>query len=151
MGHEGVEAEQLMEEVRWAMAADSSMHDEFWKGDRPRVFSLLYLYPFPTRSESELDQLSREWNIENMFEIRSQHRFIGPVIILIKRSILALTRWYMNPVVYEVKRANILVARTLRDVNENICEIMDRLAGLEEAQNELRERIARWDKDESNQ
>ena len=148
MRHEGVEAEQLMEEVRRAVAADSSMHDEFWKGDRPQVFSLFYLYPFPVRSEGELDQLSREWNIGNMFEIRSQRKVIGPLVVLVKRLILALTRWYMNPVVYEVKRMNIIVARTLRDVNESICEITDRLASLEEAEKEVRERVARWDKAE---
>ena len=86
-----------------------------------------------------------------MFEIRSQRKVIGPLVVSIKRLILALTRWYMNPVVYEVKRMNILVARTLRDVNESICEIMDRLADLEEAEKELRERVARWDKVEGKQ
>jgi len=142
MVHEGAEVKRLMDEVERVTAADSSMHDEFWKGERPQLFSLLYLYPFPERSESELDRLSREWNIEGMFEIRSGRRVIGPLVVLVKRLILAATRWYMNPVVFEVKRMNMLVARALRDVSENMVEITDRLGGLEKAQEELSERIA---------
>lgn len=151
MRHDDVEAEpleQLMEDVKWAMTADSSMHEEFWKGKRPHVFSLSYLCPFPTKPDSELDLLYREWDIESMFEIQSQHKFIGPLVVLVKQLILALTRWYMNPVIHEVKRINVLMARTLRDVNENIYETRERLAGLEEAEKELRERIARLEKAE---
>lgn len=138
---EGRNVEQLMGEVDAASSADSSMHEEFWKGERPHVFSLVYLFPFPERRESEFEQMSRGWDIESMFEIRSQRKLIGPLVVFAKKTILSLTRWYMNPVVYEVKRSNMLAASTLRDLNENLEAVKGRLATLEQAEKELRRRL----------
>lgn len=138
---EANEAGSLMEEVAAADTADSSMHEEFWKGDRPHVFSLAWMFPFPERLESEFEQMSRGWDIESLFEIRSQRKIIGPLVVFVKKVILSLTRWYMNPVVYEVKRANMLAAGTLRDLNENLDAVKGRLAKLEEEQEKLLRRL----------
>lgn len=138
---EGRDIGQLMNEIAAAAEADSSMHEEFWKGDRPRVFSLAWMFPFPERMESEFEQMSRAWDIENLFEIRSQRKFVGPVIVFAKKIILSLTRWYMNPVLFEVKRANMMAADTLRGLNESLDDVKRRMAALEAAEKELRRRL----------
>lgn len=138
---------QLMDEVGAAAEADSSMHEEFWKGERPQVFSLAWMFPFPERLESEFEQMSRAWDIEGLFEIRSQRKFIGPVIVFAKKIILSLTRWYMNPVLFEVKRANMMAADTLRDLNEGLDAVKGRLSALEKAEEELLRRLDDMEKD----
>jgi hypothetical protein len=57
----------------------------------------------------------------------------------VKHVVRSLTAWYMNPVIHEIRKFNMLVTRTLYDINKNIDEVKERLDHLEEARGLIEE------------
>lgn len=138
-----------MEAVNRAVAAPDILVGELWKETRPVAPNLSFLYPPHSRSlQVNLDLVSRNWELSSEFEIGSSRRYVSWLVVPFKRAIRALTRWYVNPIVHQERKFNMLVTRTLHDVGNNISDIEDRLGDLEEERAELEKRLSGLEKGE---
>ncbi|MBN1288258.1 MAG: hypothetical protein JXA49_01290 [Actinobacteria bacterium] len=135
MTKKGVDIEQVMEEVNRAVAAPETMLAEFWAENRPNAPNLAFIYPPHSKSlQVNLDLVSRNWEIDGDFEIGSRRKFVGGIISAFKKMVKRATSWYINPIVHQVRKFNMLVTRTLYDFNNNLEELESRVARLEELQ-----------------
>lgn len=140
-----IDVEQVMEEVNRAVAAPDTLIAELWKEERPKAPNLSFLYPPYSKSlQVNLDHVSRNWEIESDFELGSKRRAVGGLVVAMKRVIRAGLSWYINPIVHQVRKFNMLVTRTLYDIGNNLGEMTDRVKALEE-------RIERIEKGEDNE
>jgi hypothetical protein len=57
---------------------------------------------------------------------------VGGLVVALKRVIRAGLSWYINPIVHQVRKFNMLVTRTLYDIGNNLEEMTDRIKALEE-------------------
>ena len=136
MKEKPIHVKQLMERVNRTVA-DSATELDIGMVQRPQVFDLDFMYPPHARSlRINLDLLTRNWEIDNEFQMVSQRRVLGPVVIFVKRTVRRLSAWYTNPLVHEVRRFNMIVTNTLLDMNRSIEEIRGRLDALEKAEEE---------------
>lgn len=134
MSNRGVDVEQVMEEVNRAVAAPDTLLADFWK-DRPaNAPNVAFVYPpFSRTLAMNLDLVGRNWEIDGEFELGSRIRvFAGPAVAF-KRLVRACLRWYVNPILHQVRKFNMLVTRTLHDLANNLEELRDRVSDLEEA------------------
>jgi hypothetical protein len=130
-----VDAEQLMGEIGKAVDDPTSLIEDFGAMERPPVFNLDFIHPPHARSlRINLGLISRNWEIDSEVPISSKRKYVGRFVIVVKRIVRGLTAWYMNPVIHEIRKYNMLVTRTLFDISKNIDEIKERLDKLEEAQ-----------------
>lgn len=149
MQNKGIDVEQVMEEVNRAVAAPHTLLADFWAAERPASPNVSFLYPPHSRSLAvNLDMVSRNWEIDPEFEIGSRRRGVGGVVVTIKKFTRGFLRWYINPIVHQVRKFNMLVTRTLHDLANNVEEASDRLADLEKVEAErrlaeLEERLSR--------
>jgi len=128
-----IDVEQVMEEVNRAVAAPDTLLADFWKEERPKAPNLSFLYPPYSKSlQVNLDHVSRNWEIESDFELGSKRRAVGGLVVALKRVIRAGLSWYINPIVHQVRKFNMLVTRTLYDIGNNLEEMTDRIKALEE-------------------
>jgi hypothetical protein len=127
-----VDVEQVMEEVNRAVAAPDTLLRDFWKSERPKAPNLSFLYPPYSKSlQVNLDHVSRNWEITSDFELASRRRAVGGLVVALKRVIRAGLSWYINPIVHQVRKFNMLVTRTLYDIGNNLEEMSGRLKALE--------------------
>jgi hypothetical protein len=130
-----VDAQQLMGEIGKALDDPSSMIEDFGAMERPPVFNLDFIHPPHARSlRINLGLISKNWEIDSEVPISSKRKYVGRLVIVVKHAVRSLTAWYMNPVIHEIRKFNMLVTRTLYDINKNIDEVKERLDNLEEAQ-----------------
>lgn len=134
MSEKGVNVEQVMEEVNRAVAAPHTLLDDFWKGEGPRPPNLAFLYPPCSKTlQVNLDLVSRNWEIDGEFELGSRRRGVAGLIVAFKQTVRKLLRWYINPIVHQERKFNMLVTRTLCDIANNLEAMEQRIAGLERA------------------
>jgi len=149
MHDKDIDVEQVMEEVNRAVAAPETLLADFWKEERPAAPNLSFLYPPYSKSLAvNLDMVSRNWEIESEFPLGSRHRALGGFAVAVKKLTRSLTRWYVNPVVHQVRKFNMLVTRTLFDVANNIDALSERIEAIEKLElerkiAELEERLAK--------
>lgn len=135
----GIDVEQVMEEVNLAVAAPHTLLADFWAEERPQAPNLAFLYPPHSKTlEVNLDMVSRNWEIDPEFEVGTRRRAGGAAVVAFKRLTRSLLRWYINPIVHQVRKFNMLVTRTLNDLANNLADVSDRLAALEKAAPESR-------------
>ncbi len=138
-GSKGIDVEQVMEEVNRAVAAPQTLLADFWHEDRPQAPNVAFLYPPYSRTlRVNLDLVSRNWEIDGEFELGSRRRGVGRLVVGVKKVTRAFLRWYVNPIVHQVRKFNMLVTRTLHDLSNNLEEVSGRLAELEDADPERR-------------
>ncbi|MBN2169057.1 MAG: hypothetical protein JW738_07420 [Actinobacteria bacterium] len=131
----GVDVDQVMEEVNRAVAAPETMLAEFWAENRAKAPNLAFIYPPHSKSlQVNLDLVSRNWEIDGDFEIGSRRKFVGGFISAFKKMVKKATSWYINPIVHQVRKFNMLVTRTLYDFNNNMEDLESRVARLEALQ-----------------
>lgn len=129
---EGVDVDQVMEEVNRAVAAPQTLLADFWAEEKPHAPDLSFLYPPHSRSlKVNLDLISRNWEVDGDFELRSRRRLIGGLVVAFKRLVRGALSWYINPILHQVRKFNMLVTRTLYDVGNNIEELEERICSLE--------------------
>jgi hypothetical protein len=134
MTRRGVDVDQVMEEVNRAVAAPDTLLADFWREERPQAPNIAFVYPPHSRSlELNLDLVSRNWEVDAEFEIGSRRRLLGGLISSFKRLLRGLLRWYVNPVVHQVRKFNMLVTRTLHDLANNLDRLEERVSRLERA------------------
>jgi hypothetical protein len=130
-----VDAQQLMGEVGKALDDPSSLIEEFGAMERPPVFNLDFIHPPHVWSlRINLGLVSKNWEIDSEVPFSSKRKYLGGLVIMVKHVVRSLTAWYMNPVIHEIRKFNMLVTRTLYDINKNLEEVKERLEKLEEAQ-----------------
>lgn len=126
--------EEAMEAVNRAVAAPDTLLADFWKHERPASPNLSFLYPPYSRSlQINLDMVSRNWEIDGQFELESRRKLGGRLVIAYKRAARSLLQWYINPIVHQIRKFNMLVTRTLYDLTNNVEELRERVAELERA------------------
>jgi hypothetical protein len=137
----GVDVDQVMEEVNRAVAAPGTLLADFWKEQKVQAPNLSFIYPpYSKTLMVNLDMVSRNWEIDGEFELGSRRRFVGRLVVAFKRGTRAALRWYINPIVHQVRKFNMLVTRTLNDLANNLDETARRVAALEDS--DIEERIA---------
>lgn len=144
-----IDVDQVMESVNRAVAAPDTLLADFWKEERPKAPNLAFLYPPYSKSlQVNLDLVSRNWEIDSEFELASSRRAVGRLVVALKRLLRSLMRWYVNPITHQVRKFNMLVTRTLFDLNNNLEETQDRVSDLEKADlgKRLEELAARVDR-----
>jgi len=130
----GVDVDQVMEEVNRAVAAPGTLLAEFWKEQKVQAPNLSFIYPpYSKTLVVNLDMVSRNWEIDSEFELGSRRRFVGRLVVAFKRGTRAALRWYINPIVHQIRKFNMLVTRTLNDLANNLEETSERVAALEKA------------------
>ena len=150
----GVDVDQIMEEVNRAVAAPDTLLAEFWKENRTQAPNLAFLYPpYSKTLVVNLDMVSRNWEIDPEFELGSRRRLVGMLVVAFKRAARAGLRWYINPIVHQVRKFNMLVTRTLHDLANNLDEVSGRVTELEKSEAPgrlaaLEERLDRLEKGE---
>ena len=143
MKEKPIHVRQLMERVNRTVT-DSASDLDIGMVQRPQVFDLDFMYPPHARSlRINLDLLTRNWEIDNEYQMESRRRFLGPVVVFVKRTVRRLSAWYTNPLVHEVRRFNMIVTNTLLDMNRSLEEIRGRLDALEKAEEERGESFTR--------
>lgn len=139
MAENRMDVEQVMEGVNRAVAAPETLLADFWAERRPRAPSLAFIYPpYSKTLRVNLDMVSRNWEVDGEFELGSRRRGIGRAVAALKRATRAFLRWYINPIVHQVRKFNMLVTRTLHDLANNIEEVSGRLEELEALEAERR-------------
>ena len=139
MQAKGVDVDQVMEEVNRAVAAPDTLLADFWKEQRTQSPNLSFLYPpYSKTLVVNLDMVSRNWEIDPEFELGSRRRGVGKLVITFKRAVRSALRWYINPIVHQVRKFNMLVTRTLHDLANNLEEVSGRVTELEKASLEQR-------------
>ncbi len=134
MQAKGVDVDQVMEEVNRAVAAPDTLLAEFWKEQRTQAPNLAFLYPpYSKTLVVNLDMVSRNWEIDPEFELGSRRRLVGRLVVAFKRAARGGLRWYVNPIVHQVRKFNMLVTRTLHDLANNLDEISGRVAEIEKS------------------
>jgi hypothetical protein len=134
----GVDVDQVMEEVNRAVAAPGTLLADFWKESKARAPNLSFIYPPYSKTLAvNLDMVARNWEIDSEFELGSRRRLLGRVVVAYKRAVRAGLRWYINPIVHQVRKFNMLVTRSLLDVSNNLEELSDRVGTLERRLEEL--------------
>ncbi len=129
----GVDVEQVMEEVNRAVAAPETLLGDLWTGDKAQAPNLAFLYPPYSKSlRVNLDLVSRNWEVDGEFELGSRRKLTGGLAVGFKSFERRLLRWYINPIVHQVRKFNMLVTRTLFDIGNNLEELEDRVRELEE-------------------
>jgi hypothetical protein len=145
----GIDVEQVMEEVNRAVAAPQTLLAEFWQEERPAFPNVAFLYPPLSKTlHVNLDLVSRNWEIDSEFELGSKRRGVGKLLVKVKVLTRGFLRWYINPIVHQVRKFNMLVTRTLHDLSNNLDDVSDRVDRLEQAETErriaeLEERLSR--------
>jgi len=149
LSEKGYDVETIMEAVNRAVSAPDTLLAEFWREKKPAAPNLAFLYPPHSRSlEVNIDLVSRNWEVDADFPLASKKRFTGLLVVLVKKIVKALTSWYINPIVHQVRKFNMLVTRTLNDVGNNIREMEDRISRLERENEELRASLERLNSSE---
>lgn len=149
MKNKGTSVEQVMEEVNRAVAAPETLIGDFWKDEKVAAPNLSFLYPPYSRSLAvNLDMVSRNWEIESDFELGTRRKSLGGLAVAVKRFTRAMIAWYINPIVHQVRKFNMLVTRTLHDIVNNFEELSARVDELEDLEgdkrlSELEKRIER--------
>ncbi|MBU4301815.1 MAG: hypothetical protein KKE79_09185 [Actinobacteria bacterium] len=139
MRKEGVSVEQVMEEVNRAVAAPQTLLADLWAEEKPNAPNLSFLYPPHSKSlEVNLDLVSRNWEVDGDFEITSRRRLAGGLAVSLKRFLRGLLSWYINPILHQVRKFNMLVTRTLYDLSNNVKELQDRVSHIEKRDEEER-------------
>ena len=134
MKRKSVDVEQVMEEVNRAVAAPHTLLDDFWREKKPQSPTVSFIYPPSSRSlEVNLDLVSRNWELDGEFEIGTQRRWCGGLVVAFKRTLRSMLRWYINPLVHQQRKFNMLVTRTLNDLSNNLDQISRRVEDLERA------------------
>ncbi|MHB8894866.1 MAG: hypothetical protein ACYC99_06765 [Candidatus Geothermincolia bacterium] len=135
----GIDVEQVMEEVNRAVAAPQTLLADFWREERTQAPNVAFLYPpYSKTLRVNLDMVSRNWEIDSEFELGSRRRGIGGLVVGVKKMTRAFLRWYINPIVHQVRKFNMLVTRTLHDLSNNLDDVSGRVADLEAAEAESR-------------
>jgi hypothetical protein len=135
MQNKGIDVEQVMEEVNRAVASPETLIGDFWKDERPACPNLSFLYPPYSRSLAvNLDMVSRNWEIESDFELGTRRRALGGLAVAVKRFTRSMIAWYINPIVHQVRKFNMLVTRTLHDLANNFEELSGRVSDLEKCE-----------------
>lgn len=151
MGNKGIDVEQVMEEVNRAVAAPQTLLADFWQEERVQAPNVAFLYPPYSRTlRVNLDMVSRNWEVDSEFELGSRRRGVGGMVVAVKKATRAFLRWYINPIVHQVRKFNMLVTRTLHDLANNLDEVSGRLDEMEALEterrlSELEEKVARLD------
>lgn len=131
--NKGIDVEQVMGEVNRAVAAPETLLADLWKEERPQAPSLAFLYPPHSKSlRVNLDLVSRNWEVDSEFELGSRRKMTGGVAVAFKGAERKLLRWYINPIVHQIRKFNMLVTRTLFDIGNNLASLEDRVKKLEE-------------------
>lgn len=139
MAENRIDVEQVMEEVNRAVAAPQTLLADFWVEERPQAPNVAFLYPpYSKTLRVNLDMVSRNWEIDSEFELGSRRRGIGSAVVAVKKLTRAFLRWYVNPIVHQVRKFNMLVTRTLHDLANNVEEVSGRLDDLEALEAERR-------------
>lgn len=134
MPEKGVDAGQVMEEVNRAVAAPHTLLAEFWKEEGPRSPNLAFIYPPCSRTlQVNLDLVSRNWEIDSEFELGSQRKGMAKLVVAFKKAVRRMLRWYINPIVHQERKFNMLTTRTLFDIGNNLEELEKRISLLEKA------------------
>ena len=137
MPEKGVDAEQVMEEVNRAVAAPHTLLAEFWKEEGPRAPNLAFVYPpYSKTLQVNLDLVSRNWEIDSEFELGSRRKGVAGLVVAFKKAVRRMLRWYINPIVHQERKFNMLVTRALFDVGNNLEELEGRISALEKADGE---------------
>lgn len=134
MANRGVDVEQVMEEVNRAVAAPDTLLADFWKEAPANAPNLAFIYPpFSRTLAMNLDLVSRNWEVDGEFELASRMKLVAGPAVAFKRLVRAALRWYVNPILHQVRKFNMLVTRTLHDLSNNLEALGDRVADLEDA------------------
>lgn len=129
----GTDVDQVMEEVNRAVAAPTVLLADFWKEKRVKAPNLAFIYPPHSKSlQVNLDLVSRNWEIDGDFEIGSRRKVIGGFVTAFKKVVKGATSWYINPIVHQIRKFNMLVTRALYDLDNNLEDLEQRVARLEE-------------------
>jgi len=132
MPEKGVSVEQVMEEVNRAVAAPHTLLADLWKEEGPKSPNLAFLYPPHSKTlQVNLDLVSRNWELDGEFELDSSRRGVGGLVVAFKRVVRRLLRWYINPIVHQERKFNMLVTRTLFDIANNMEDLEKRISRLE--------------------
>ncbi len=138
MQRRGMDVEQVMEEVNRAVAAPDTLLADFWTDGRASAPNLAFIYPpYSKTLLVNLDLVSRNWEIEPEFELGSRRKAVGGLVVAFKRLMRSLLRWYVNPIVHQVRKFNMLVTRTLHDLANNLDELSQRVERLEKDEDRL--------------
>lgn len=143
MREKGVDVEELMEEVNRAVSAPDTLLKDLWRRDKVQSPNVAFLYPPFSRSlEVNLDRVSRNWEIESEFPLGSRRKGLTPLIVALKRFLRGLMSWYINPIVHQIRKYNMLVTRTLHDLANNMGALEERISRLEKSVEDLRETLS---------
>lgn len=152
MKKKGIDVDQLMEEVNRAVAAPDTLIGELWREQAIAAPNLSFLYPPYSKSLMvNLDLVSRNWEVDHDFPIGTRRKLTGAPAIIFKRMTRGSVRWYINPIVHQIRKFNMLVTRTLHDLANNLDELSDRVRKVEEEDlqsriEELESRIERLER-----
>lgn len=72
-----------------------------------------------------LESVNRHWHIEDEFEIKSHRRVIGRFIVLYKKFVRKMLRWYITPMIRQINIYNSYNTKTLNYIKVSIENLND--------------------------
>ncbi len=121
-----------MDEVNRVISSPSRLVGEISSDRRPRYPNVSFIYPPKSNSfKRELDRISYSWEIESEIEIGSKRKFVGWFAVLFKRLVRVPLAWYLNPIVEQIRRFNMLVTRAFHEVSHALDDLEKRIGELE--------------------
>ncbi len=134
-----INVEEIMTKIRADIKAKKA------RGELPedideRLALRLQQSETPEDIKDQLREMNVRWHISSEHPPTSETPFIGPVVILVKRVIRKLTRWYVGDVARQTSAFNMQAVWAMGQME-------DRLTQLEEQVKELQEKLAVAEKD----
>jgi hypothetical protein len=123
-------------------------------GDREiKVFSLYPVGWEDDDTESNVELLGAQWDIDSQEIIHSNHPIFGPTIIAFQSIVRRLTWWFLNPIIDQISQFNRTAARVIHslfrqqhDATQQTTEITVRLEAAENTIAEMAKRIEELEK-----
>lgn len=121
-----------MEEVNRVLSSPQRLVAELSSGRQEKAPNFSFLYPPGSKSlEREIERIARSWEIESEIEVGSRRRFFGWLVVFVKRLTRLSLAWYINPVVDQIRRFNMLLTRALFEISHALDDLQQRISELE--------------------
>lgn len=88
-----------------------------------------------------LRMVNNVWEVNPYFNIHSHRKFIGKIILFVKKVIRKSISWYVAPIVEQQNEFNAFTTRTLNCMNSNYTSIENKSNEMQEKSNELQKKI----------
>ncbi len=128
-----------MDEVNRVLSSPHRLVGELSSGGQEKAPNISFLYPPGSKSlERELERIAHSWEIDSEIEIGSNRKFLGWLAVSFKRLTRFFTAWYINPIVDQIRRFNMLLTRGLFEICHCIDDLEKRVCELEARVSEIR-------------